>query len=398
MTIKRVLCVSYGGGHAAMLTPVIKELEKNANIEVIILGLTTAKSYFSSRGVESLGFKDFTFLADNTYREIGESLIDGTESSNLVSREESLAYMGINMLELIDTYGTEDAHQNFINRGRQAFLPVNFFTKVIKHLDVDLVIATNSPRSEQAAILAARNLHVKSICLVDLFALQEYLWIKDDMYADKVCVLNKEVKRFLISHDRCDEHIVVTGNPAFDIINRKEKIEGGRAIRSKLNTDKIVIFYASQVEPAKHPYADLKGDPMLPRDIEATLRKFVRENENYQLIVRYHPSENVTFVKEDRIEYGGGDLHSILHAVDIVVVMSSTVGLEAYLAGKPVISIDLSVFSPDAPYSEMGISRGVKSLDTLKDAIYDTRMSNESDRKQTDALDKVIQEINSLLF
>lgn len=398
MAIKRVLCVSYGGGHAAMLTPVIKELDKNPNIEVIVLGLTTAKSYFRSRGVESLGFKDFTFLAGSTYREIGESLVDSTESSDLVSREESLAYMGINMLELIDTYGVEDAHQEFSHRGRQAFLPINFFTKVIKHLCVDLVIATNSPRSEQAAILAARNLQIKSICLVDLFALQEYLWIKDDMYADKVCVLNKEVKRFLISHGRCDEHIVVTGNPAFDVINRKDKIEGGRAIRNKLYTDKTTIFYASQAEPAKHPFADLKGNSMLPRDIEATLRNFVRENENYQLIVRYHPSENITFVKEDRVEYGGGDLHSILHAVDIVVVMSSTVGLEAYLAGRPVISVDLSVFSPDVPYSEMGISRGVKSLDMLKDAIYSTRMSKESDRKPTGALDKVIQEINSLLF
>ncbi|MEZ8825281.1 hypothetical protein AB6E04_13020 [Vibrio amylolyticus] len=397
MIRKRVLCVSYGGGHAAMLTPVIKELEKDETLEVLTLGLTTSKSYFESNGVSCFGFKDFTFLVDSKFHEIGSNLVSKEGSSNLVSKEESIAYMGINMLDLIERLGVEKGQEEFSKRGRQAFLPTNFFVKLLTHLSIDFVIATNSPRSEQAAIVAARNLRVKSICLVDLFALQEYHWIKDNAYSDKVCVLNDQVKEFLISHGRKSENIVVTGNPAFDAINFKEKIRRGEAIRERLGNDKTTILYASQVEPDEHPINALKGDPMLPRDIENSLRQFVRKNDDYKLLLRFHPSEKLQFIGEERVEYGGEDLHSILHAVDIVVVMSSTVGLEAYIAGKPVISVDLSIFTSDAPYSEMGISEGVSSLDALDNAIRETQLGNQVQMGQGNALSNVMQEINSLL-
>ncbi|BCL71456.1 hypothetical protein TUMSATVNIG1_34220 [Vibrio nigripulchritudo] len=397
MIRKRILCVSYGGGHAAMLTPVIKELEKNEALEVITLGLTTSKSYFESNGISCFGFKDFAFLADIKFHEVGANLVRKEGASNLVAKEESIAYMGINMLDLTDRLGIEKAQEEFSKRGRQAFLPTNFFVKLLKHLSIDFVIATNSPRSEQAAILAARNLRIKSICLVDLFALQEYHWIKDNSYSDKICVLNDQVKEFLVSHGRNAEHIVVTGNPAFDAINFKEKIRSGEAIRERLGNDKTIILYASQVEPDEHPINALKGDPMLPRYIERALRHFIRKNDNYKLLLRFHPSEKLQFIEEERVEYGGEDLHSILHAVDIVVVMSSTVGLEAYIAGKPVISVDLSIFTSDAPYSEMGISKGVSSLDALDNIIRETQQGSQAHLEQGNALNSVMQEIDILL-
>ena len=56
-------------------------------------------------------------------------------------------------------------------------------------------------------------------------------------------------------------------------------------------------------------------------------------------------------------------------SVSVVVTMTSTVGIEGLLLGKPLVTIDTSVFREDAPYSAMGLSLGVTDLDDLESAL-----------------------------
>ena len=49
-----------------------------------------------------------------------------------------------------------------------------------------------------------------------------------------------------------------------------------------------------------------------------------------------------------------------------MVVTCSTVGLQAYLAGVPVVSVECSVISKDAPFGDFGIARRVESLEGLE--------------------------------
>ena len=64
-------------------------------------------------------------------------------------------------------------------------------------------------------------------------------------------------------------------------------------------------------------------------------------------------------------------MNALIHAVDMVVVTCSTVGLQAYLAGVPMISVECSVISKDAPYGEFGMSRSVPSIEALEAALLD---------------------------
>ena len=59
--------------------------------------------------------------------------------------------------------------------------------------------------------------------------------------------------------------------------------------------------------------------------------------------------------------------------MDGVVTMTSTVGLEGALLGKPFVALNVSVFTPDAPFTEMGIARGVEHLNEseIEEAILD---------------------------
>lgn len=369
MTETHLLFVSYGGGHIAMQLPVALRA-RDAGYRVTVLALTTAAKAVVDAGLDCVGYNDLWSYAASDAAAYGEVLCPNADCGGPVSIAETKAYHGINFSELVAEVGESEAYSKFEAHGRHAFLPAKFMSRVLRGIRPDVVIASNSPRSEQAAILAARELAIPAICLVDLFALQEYKWIARPAFADKICVLNEAVRQFFIAHGRSGGELTVTGNPAFDPIILPETISSGHSLRRSRGWDdgKINVLWASQVEPLAHPFDDAKGDPMLPRKIENILREVISERNDMRLVVRYHPNENIDFAPGLNVDFSprAEPLHALLHAVDIVVVTGSTVGLEAYIAGRPVVSVDLSIFTADAPFSAMGIATGVSTLNELR--------------------------------
>jgi CDP-glycerol glycerophosphotransferase (TagB/SpsB family) len=248
-------------------------------------------------------------------------------------------------------------------------------------------------------------LGIKSICLVDLFALEEYKWIANCNFASKVLVLNQSVKDFLVSKGRNEKDIEVTGNPAFDSIFHEDVLSKARDLRTtKYTQAKINVLFASNPEPKNHPFNSKTGDVQLPITNEKMMRDFIKSSDKFRLIIRYHPSQNVVFInsKDVILSPRDEDLHSMLHCMDIVVTGVSTVGLEGYLAGKKIITIDTSIFSEDMKYSELGISYGVNSKNQLFSAIQELGNDFKKETKQQGKPDlatpKVYNVIEKLLL
>lgn len=403
----KILVVTYGGGHAALAVPVIKEMLSNG-YDVTVLGLTTAAKYFKEHGISNIGYKDLLGASDLDTQHFGKLLAKEVPSNGAVLYKETVAYLGLNFRELVIKHGEQEALGMYSKQGRQAFLPVETMKSALNQFKPDLLIATNSPRTERAAIMAARECGVPSICIVDLFALQEVQWIGQPGYADKICVLNETVRQMFIAHGRQPHEVVVTGNPAFDRLTTQEaKLAGLKLKQSRgWDDDKINILWASQPEPEKHPFADKKGDPQLPRRIELELRELVAKNTGFRLIVRYHPSEAEQFIAQENVDFSptSESLAALLNAVDIVIVTASTVGLEASIVGCDLVSVDCSIFTEDAPYSTMGISQGVKQINDLTSAILKiTASKNDSSQKkemkenQPNATNLILSQINSIL-
>ena len=267
MTTKIVI-VTYGGGHVAMLVPIIKKLQKN-NLKLIVLGLTTAGSVLEKNCIPYVGFADL-LESDNQYaRKWGEKLVNKKTLHKLVSYEESVAYMGLSYVDLELDCGKDQAAKLYEKHGRQAFNPKQTIRRFLKKESPDLLISTNSPRAERASIEVSKELNIPSICLVDLFALQEIKWIGKKEFANKVCVLSSSVKKMLTNAGRNKENVVVTGNPAFDSLMSFEAINTGKDIKKDRgwNDEELTtLLYASQPEPTKHPFSDLRGNPKLPRN------------------------------------------------------------------------------------------------------------------------------------
>jgi len=380
--MKPVVMVVYGGGHVTMLAPVARALLERGT-PVLFLALTTAGAYLERLGLPYIRYHHLPGAQDEQVQAWGHELARDLPANSVVPLEESIAYLGLNYQDLVKRLGVEGAKQAYAEQGRHAFLPVTLFKHWLAEIEAGLVVATNSPRSERAALEAARALNIPSLCAVDVFGIQEIRWIKQPGYASRICVLNEQVREWFITQG-CQPHtLVVTGNPAFERLQYPSMREAGRAMRQAKGwaDNETVVLWASQPEPSQHPFNDLQGDSLLPRKIETHLREFVARQSNFRLVVRYHPSEQGVLFKtgESRVEQSlaSEDLSVLLNAVDKVVTLTSTVGLEGYLASKPVISVRGSVFDKDVPYGEMGIATEVKTMDELDNALLTHTINTE---------------------
>lgn len=365
------LFVSYGGGHVKALLPVVCRVRDLGLARPVYLALTTAAPLVRAAGIPVLGFRDLMTEADTQARRKGEELAAGL-SVAAADQEESVAYLGLSYIDLEQRVGSAQAAALYAQYGRQAFLPQGVLERAIGRLQPSLVIATNSPRAEQAALQTARAIGVPSVCLVDLLGIFERDRLAAPDYADAVCVLNEAVRDSLVRAGRPPQDVLVTGNPAFDTVLDPALVAAGASLRREAGWDKLhVCLYASSPEPATYPGMRQQGDPAFPRRIERALLDAVQANPSLALWVRRHPSEpvaeEVAALAHPRIRVSPPEmpLHACIHASDEVLVTVSTVGVEANLAGKYVTQLRGSMFDHLSPYLAMGIAQRELTLDQL---------------------------------
>lgn len=366
----KVLFVTYGGGHVRMVVPVAERL-RALGLQVCVLGLTGAAQVVRDAGLPLRQVKDYVGPDDDDALTFGQQL-----AAELVydhDPSESQAYLGLSYAELRDQVGEEEAAARYAQSGRQAFLPVGLLRRIIQQEEPRLVVVTNSPRAEQAAALAARQLGVACLCMVDLFAMDEYRWIAQTGYADTVCVLSRSVKSFLVSKGREASDIVVTGNPAFDGLHdprHRQVAEGLRQERAWVG--KRLVLVPLQTEPPRHPITGVSGDPTLPDRMLVKLVRWAESEPDTLLLVRpREPGQTVNLPAGAPWALAGQDvpLEPLLQAVDAVVTLNSTVGLQAHLVGVPVVQVLGSVFDATTPLFEFGLAHAAVPFAALDSAL-----------------------------
>jgi len=379
--MKTALFVCYGGGHVASCLPVA-ELLKQHGWGVQFFALTTAGKYLEDRGWAYLSFRDFVTPADSHALELGKNLLNGKTTSTIPANE-SIAYLGINYHELIQAHGQDGADALYQKIGRQAFLPVNFLRRVINQISPDVIYTTCSPRSEQAAIIAGIELSIPTVCLLDLPDLVMAKRTAGIKGISKIFAFNQSCASLLLEHGAEKSAIQITGNPAFDSLSSADAQAHAKQIRSQLlalGKTRLVVW-ASQIEPTLHPSSGTVGDPKLPAKIELRLRDWVKGRTDTALFIRHHPNESTSFEPGTNVFHSKStdSLAALLNACDLVVTMTSTVALEAKAIGKSVVTVDLSIFTPDMPLAAMGISTGITDLAALGPTI-DLELKDKSHR------------------
>jgi hypothetical protein len=369
--MKSVLFVCYGSGHVRMVLPVARALQASGRASVQVLALTTAAAAVREAGLPLLQVKDFVEAGDEVALRQGERLATGLGA--VADLEETKAYLGLSYVELEAEHGAEEAANRYARDGRQAFLPVRLLERILQRVRPDLVVATNSPRGERAAILAAGRLGLPSVCIVDLFAIDEVRWIGQPGYADRICVLNDRVRDFLVQAGRKPAEVAVTGNPAFDALHDPVVVEAGRALRQARGWEgRRVLLWPAQDEPQRHPFDGRSGDPTLPARVLRALVEWTLAHPDVVLCVRPRAGQALPQRPDSpQVLVTGQDwpLHPLLHAVDAVVTLTSTVGLEGRLAGARLVQVQGSVFDEAMPLGRFGLADAAVPLAGLPDAL-----------------------------
>lgn len=356
----KVFLSFYGGGHVTAAIPLIQLLRKRGH-EVVPLALTTAAAVLSRLGIPHRVVRDYVDIADNRIAHYGGKLAERhhTEGKG-IPREESVAYLGASMRDLVDEIGEAEAWAAYEKQGLNAFCPDATASRILQAERPDWVLATASPRMESAVLRAAHQLGIPSICVIDLFAILELPWLRRPDNGHLLTVYSQSVVNRLVNAGRVRERIFVTGNPAFDALNDPGLCRLGLEWRQRHNVDdhEKLILWAEQPEPA---------DPDLPRRVRAYLAEICARRADWRLVVRLHPSS--TDSRGEVIPPGA--LHSpaedalpvVVAAADVVVTLTSTVAMEMLLTGKPAIVLRISQYDDLVSYTE---ADGALVLDDLQ--------------------------------
>ncbi|OEF40946.1 hypothetical protein OAE_20550 [Vibrio cyclitrophicus 1F289] len=387
--------VCYGGGHVRIIAPMYKKLIHSYDVK--ILALTTAGEFLDTLSIPYLTFKDYSNLFESIVREYGEILIKSLYSSSQISHENSIYYLGCSFYDLVKEYGEKEAYLMYKNKGRSSFLPIDTLSQILKFERPDIVLTTNAPRAERAALISAKSLGIKTICIND------NLWISGGAseivskdLTDTICVLSDTVKSKLLKINPL-VNVEVTGNPVFDKLKANPK-----DIKSR-SKDKKTILLADCDLPSTHPlYPGVVADSELGEKIRKQL-DFLSVKRSWNVIFRPHPSQNYDYTEYKNVILSKptDDLSNLLASTDIVVTAISTVGIEGLMSDAGLVSIEGTVYGKENSYFEYNLSSPVFSEFDLEDAIDEQLLRRKNNNKifyKGFAVDNIHNCIDSMLY
>ena len=374
----RVLLVAYGGGHIPMVLPVMRALrERQPGIELVLIALTTAYAAAQAAGEKPLGYAALKHLADETFADEWGARLAPRERHPAVSEAETLAYVGVNFWDMVQQHGLAKAQALHAERERFSYFPLHFMRRVLAHVKPDVVVATVSPRSEEAALQAAIEMGIPTLSMIDWYLQPSDSYCHRKYYADKITVINEPVRKVLANAGVSEDKLIVTGNPAFDGLASSSLKENALAWRESRGwKNKTVVLWAGHLDDYTSVNPDLVKATGYPRQVEANLRAWTQADESRALIVRYHPNEMHLFPQgpdHPRVFVSTREqhVHQAILASDLVVVQVSTVGLDAAVAGKPVVAMVKSPHSLriDFSYERLGVAYGAPEVSMLPAVI-----------------------------
>jgi len=192
---------------------------------------------------------------------------------------------------------------------------------------------------------------------------------------DRMCVWSKKVEEYLLKFGNFPGTIpVVTGDPKLDYLPSVIKNFSYQKITDemKIPKNKKVILFATENLPN-----------MIEKELVTnTILNEIKNLSDIHLIIKMHPNEDdVSFYRKkiDMLKLSNFsivkdvNLYETLFISDVVVLTYSTVGYEAMLMGKPVISLNLLGLHDDASLIRKELAFVVKKkedfLTTIKNCL-----------------------------
>jgi len=373
-SVPRALFVTYGGGHAKMLIPVIRDLQRRGWDDLVVLGATTAGPELRAAGIATVGYRDLVRPGDDDALRYGVELLAGSHDPRTgISKEESTAYLGLSFEDLVDRLGESEARDRYARYGRHAFQQLGPMRRAIELWRPDVVVATTSPKSERAALRVAQEMGIPTVRIEDVLGLHPRIHpaFVPDVIADVVCVGSRIAATNVVAAGVPESHVRLTGNPSFDRLAALAP-SAGVALRRRIGLDdegSLVLFTAEEDEAPALRDLVAAIEAAVPR-----ARIAVRRHPNFRHaepdVYLGVPKARVTLLDEEPLDV-------VLSAADVVLSVSSTTAIEAILRGRPLIQLgpgtgiyDTALLSvDDLPLYRHGAALLATDTDSLGHAV-----------------------------
>lgn len=370
---KKVFIVTYGGGHVSIMIPIIRELMKDHDLELSVLGLSIASEALKKAGIVHntiLKYKDL--IMDEDAWHFGKVLAKEMHVEGKgISLEETTVYFGSSMRDLVQEKGEDEAFRTFRKEGKVCFIPTRTMGSILDREEPDLLITGNSPRMERAAMTAARARGIRALSLNDLLGFdRKYIFP-----ADRIAVISEMTRENLIAQGNPPENIVVTGSPVFDLIADEMRTFNKEEILRELDLPPDARVFLLATQPQKESTWEMI-DMMT-----AVLRAYPE----HHLVIKPHPGDDnrlyadyLAKTDNPRVVLTGIPVRKIIFVADLTVTIYSTVGLESMLMGVPLIQLNLMGIPNPIPLYRYGVCFEAKSRVELE-----TRVSEVLNNDQT---------------
>lgn len=348
------------------LLPLARRLHEDPRIELLCLGFTTARAVFEAAGFDVMGAKDMLGPEDKAWLVLAEPLLERKQHA-AIDPEDARAYYAIGLKDLSASIGLDAALSCIRMQGRQCFEPIATCRALLERLEPDLLVTSTCPRSELALNKAARSLQIKALAVGDLFLRHESAYVCAPDYASHLSVIAESVGQRL-RNQGCSSEIHVCGNPAFDSLFDPACQMLAETFRKSLGLDSSNHLLLWACHPAVKV---LTGRQFVePMAMLSALEDYAARHSGVRLLIRQHPSAPL-FAADQEVRHGSIcapdlPLETCLNAVDQVVLEVSTVGLQAALLGKPLVTISRG---EQSDYGELGLSVDVDDLAVMSDAL-----------------------------
>ncbi len=216
-----------------------------------------------------------------------------------------------------------------------------------------LLVGDDRSTITRASILPAKENEIPVVEIQHgLFSLPEiYVNLMPKPISDKICVWGKSSREYLLKLGFDDEKIEITGSPEFD--EHKKFAEEFKGKKSK------IILFATQA-----PYKNINLESIEEMSQNKKLEDFiiyvkphpVEDPVTYEFLEEKYPDKVFVRPKNENLSY-------LLAISDVVLINTSTVGLEAAILDKPLVCVNF--LGEKLMYVDDGIALEAKNTDRI---------------------------------
>lgn len=265
-----------------------------------------------------------------------------------------------------------------------------------------VVLRADGRETERSIIKAAEKLHIPTLYITHGVLAENNG--HDILFCTKTAVWGRADFERYVSLGNHPDKLAITGSPKYDRLYFKNLSASKELVYKKLRLragDDFAVLATQPIVKFSSHRTDDENEVLIRSVLSA-----IRGIPDLKLVIKLHPFEDYLMYKKLLKEIGASgailirdvDIFSLIRESAFLITVNSTVGLEAMILEKPVITINLSKREDLLPFAKKGAALGVYRQEDIAPAIErilkDRQLNKQLQIKQKEVVSRYIYQLD----